>query len=445
MTEALFTLEWFFNNDILALLPSLNLIQILGLIMKIGIFTDTYLPQVSGVVTSIQTLKDALEAQGHEVYIFTATDPKIAKDADETHVYRFSSMPYFGYKDRRVTFRGLIQTVEIGKELDLDIIHTQTEFSLGLMGKFVARRLKIPVVHTYHTMYEDYTNYFARGMLLKPSGVGPLVKAYLKGMSGVVAPSQLVRDTLIRYGVTDIPIPVIPTGVALPDVKEDQVDLRAKYGFTPEQPVVLSLGRLAPEKNITMTISAFSELLQSYPDAQLVIAGDGPARKTLEEQVDDLDLQDHITFAGMVGHEEVYDYYRMANVFVSSSDSETQGLTFIESMAADRPFVAIHSPYLDNLVDSPAIGTLVDDYDEFLQGIEFYLNNPQTVADSEIRKEKMYNVDANTFATRVVNFYEEVLENYRSTQTSDEDKEEYLNDEEIGYIKRILRNPFRRN
>lgn len=129
--------------------------------MNIGLFTDTYFPQVSGVATSIKTLKDALEAQGHQVYIFTSTDPKVSKNKFEPHIYRFSSVPYVGFKDRRLAFRGLIQAVEIAKSVELDIVHTQTEFSLGLMGKFVARQLKIPAIHTYHTMYEDYTHYVA--------------------------------------------------------------------------------------------------------------------------------------------------------------------------------------------------------------------------------------------------------------------------------------------
>ena len=165
--------------------------------MNIGLFTDTYFPQVSGVATSIKTLKEALEAQGHQVYIFTSTDPKVSKNKFESHIYRFSSVPYAGFKDRRLAFRGLIQAVEIAKSLQLDIIHTQTEFSLGLLGKFVARQLKIPVLHTYHTMYEDYTHYVARGFLIGPKGVGTLMKAYMSGMVGVIAPSQLVQETLL--------------------------------------------------------------------------------------------------------------------------------------------------------------------------------------------------------------------------------------------------------
>ncbi|WP_273709954.1 glycosyltransferase family 4 protein [Leuconostoc mesenteroides] len=408
--------------------------------MNIGLFTDTYFPQVSGVATSIKTLKEALESQGHEVYIFTSTDPKVPKNKFESHIYRFSSLPYLGFKDRRLAFRGLIQAVEIAKSVQLDIVHTQTEFSLGLMGKFVARQLKIPAVHTYHTMYEDYTHYFAKGMLIGPHGVGRIMKGYMASMAGVIAPSNLVQDTLRRYGVT-VPMRVIPTGVCLPEHGTKQTNLREKYHFSELQPIILSLGRLAFEKNISVTISVFSEVLQTIPEARLVIAGDGPARKSLEEQVEELALEDKIIFTGMVNHDDIFDYYKMSNVFVSSSDTETQGLTFIEAMAADRPFVAIHSPYLDNLVDNEAIGTLVRDYDELLAGITKYLKRPNTEEDIAYRHKKMKDVDANTFATRVLAFYDDILASYHASDVEDE----YPNDEEVGYMKRILRNPFRRN
>ena len=139
--------------------------------MNIGIFTDTYFPQVSGVATSIDTLRSQLEQKGHTVYIFTTTDPDVEKNVYERNVFRFASIPFISFTDRRIAVRGLFQSYQVAKELNLDIVHTQTEFSMGLIGKFVAKALKIPCVHTYHTMYEDYLHYVAKGKLLKPSHV----------------------------------------------------------------------------------------------------------------------------------------------------------------------------------------------------------------------------------------------------------------------------------
>lgn len=135
--------------------------------MRVGLFTDTYFPQVSGVATSIRTLKEELEKEGHEVYIFTTTDRDVKRFEDPT-IIRLPSVPFVSFTDRRVVYRGLISSYKIAKQYDLDLIHTQTEFSLGLLGKMVGKALRIPVVHTYHTQYEDYVSYIANGKIIRP-------------------------------------------------------------------------------------------------------------------------------------------------------------------------------------------------------------------------------------------------------------------------------------
>ena len=142
--------------------------------MRIGLFTDTYFPQVSGVATSIRTLKTQLEKMGHNVFIFTTTDRDVDRYED-WQIVRIPSVPFFAFKDRRVAYRGFSKALEIAKQYKLDIIHTQTEFSLGLLGIAIARELRIPVVHTYHTQYEDYVRYIAKGMVIRPSMVKYIV------------------------------------------------------------------------------------------------------------------------------------------------------------------------------------------------------------------------------------------------------------------------------
>ena len=158
--------------------------------MNIGIFTDTYYPQVSGVATSIKTLRRQLERLGHTVYVFTTTDPNVEKNVYEPNIFRFSSVPFISFTDRRIAVRGVFQALQVARELNLDIVHTQTEFSLGLIGKFVAKNLKIPCVHTYHTMYEDYLHYVAKGKLLRPVHVKQMSRSFCQNMSGIVAPSE---------------------------------------------------------------------------------------------------------------------------------------------------------------------------------------------------------------------------------------------------------------
>ena len=116
-------------------------------------------------------------------------------------IIRIPSVPFFAFKDRRFAYRGFSKALEIAKQYQLDIIHTQTEFSLGLLGIWIARELKIPVIHTYHTQYEDYVHYIAKGMLIRPSMVKYLVRGFLHDVDGVICPSEIVRDLLSDYKV----------------------------------------------------------------------------------------------------------------------------------------------------------------------------------------------------------------------------------------------------
>lgn len=382
--------------------------------MNIGIFTDTYFPQVSGVATSIKTLKDELERQGHAVYIFTTTDPHVADEAVEPNLFRFTSIPFVSFTDRRIAVRGVFHAYAVAKELQLDIIHTQTEFSMGYIGKFVARQLHIPVVHTYHTMYEDYLHYVMNGHLLRPYHVKQYTRAFLFHVSGVIAPSERVEATLQRYGI-HIPIAIIPTGVDLSQYKAPKnPELREQLGLT-HRPVLLSLSRVAYEKRIDKLISAMPKVLALVPDAVLLIVGDGPARSDLEAQASALELGEHVRFTGEIDHDEVQDYYRAADVFVSASDSESQGLTYIEALAAGRKVVALAGEYTQQLLDDPAIGTTFVTQDEFVHQVANYLQHPQAFDDPVPLQAKLHAISANQFAGSALQFYREAIARFDAT------------------------------
>lgn len=322
--------------------------------MNIGIFTDAYYPQVSGVVTSTIILKNELIRLGHSVTIITVAHPDVE---EQEGIIRLPSIPFFLLPSQRV---GMIYSRKIMnkiKKLDLDIIHTQTEFSIGLFGRIVARKLDIPVVHTYHTMYEDYIHYVSRGIMLKPASqfAKKISELYCRDCSAIIVPTIKVKDALEDYGLTRH-IDVIPTGVNIEPFKrsnysEEVIKNEKKtFGIDETQPVILFIGRIAKEKSIDVIINSMEELTKKIPNCKLLIVGDGPERGNLEDLAKALGIEKSVVFAGEKPWEEIGRYYQMGDVFVGASLTETQGLTFEEAMAAQIPVVAKYDKNLDGII-----------------------------------------------------------------------------------------------
>ena len=376
--------------------------------MRIGLFTDTYFPQVSGVATSIRTLKTQLEKMGHTVFIFTTTDRDVDRYED-WQIVRIPSVPFFAFKDRRVAYRGFSKALEIAKQYKLDIIHTQTEFSLGLLGIAIARELRIPVVHTYHTQYEDYVRYIAKGMVIRPSMVKYIVRGFMSDLDGVICPSEIVYDLLLKYKVA-AEKRVIPTGIELekfqrPEITEDDVaDLRAKLGIASDETMLLSLSRVSYEKNIQAVLAALPSVLEEDDKVRLVVAGDGPYLPDLKSQAKKLGIQDKVVFTGMIAPSETALYYKSADFFISASTSETQGLTYLEALASGTPIIAHGNPYLDNLITDKMFGTLYyGEHDLAGAILEALIATPDMNEHS--LSEKLYEISAENFGKRVHEFY----------------------------------------
>ncbi|CAW98545.1 TPA: glycosyltransferase family 4 protein [Streptococcus equi subsp. zooepidemicus] len=388
--------------------------------MRVGLFTDTYFPQVSGVATSIRTLKEELEKEGHEVYIFTTTDKHVKRFEDPT-IIRLPSVPFVSFTDRRVVYRGLISSYKIAKEYHLDIIHTQTEFSLGLLGKMVGKALRIPVVHTYHTQYEDYVSYIANGKIIRPSMVKPLLRGYLKDLDGVICPSRIVLNLLEGYEVT-IPKRVIPTGIALENYvredirKEDVAALRKELAISDDETMLLSLSRVSYEKNIQAIIHQLPAVLSENSRIKLVIVGDGPYLQALKELAVSSGVEDHVVFTGMIAHDQVGLYYKACDFFISASTSETQGLTYIESLASGKPIIAHGNPYLDDLITDRMFGTLYYAESELSDAIiDAILETPQM--NQRLLDEKRYEISAQHFGKSVYTFYLDTLISRHNKET----------------------------
>ena len=379
--------------------------------MRVGLFTDTYFPQVSGVATSIRTLKEELERAGHQVYIFTTTDKNIDPDEDPS-IVRLPSIPFFAFKDRRIAYAGFSLAYKFAKQYKLDIIHTQTEFSLGMCGIRIARELHIPVIHTYHTQYEDYVHYIAKGRLITPSMVKYFVRSYLSEVDGVICPSQIVENLLDSYKVK-IPKRVIPTGIKLNNyVRDDIADLevqalKEQLGLLVDDVMLLSLSRVSYEKNIQAVLEAMPDVVEQNDKIKLVVVGDGPYLEELQNQAKQLGVEGSVIFTGMIDHEQVGLYYRACDFFISASTSETQGLTYTESLASGRPVIAHGNPYLDQLIDQKMFGTLYYDEKDLPEAIlDAVAFTPKMTA--EALTAKRYEISATNFGKSVYQFYLDV-------------------------------------
>lgn len=376
--------------------------------MRIGLFTDTYFPQVSGVATSIKTLKTELEKLGHTVFIFTTTDEGVNRYED-WDIIRIPSVPFFAFKDRRVAYAGFTDALKIASRYKLDLIHTHTEFTLGILGKMIAKELQIPVVHTYHTQYEDYVHYIAKGRLIRPGMIKYFVRPFLHDLDGVICPSEIVEELLMRY---NIPVSkrIIPTGIDLakfdrPEIcPSDIEDLRQQLGIQKDETMLLSLSRISHEKNIQAVIEAMPRILQDNPKVKLVIVGGGPYAETLQELIEELQLQDAVQMTGMIAPSDTALYYKAADFFISASTSETQGLTFLESLASGTPIIAHANPYLNNVITDKMFGTLFLREEEIADAVvEAIMVTPPMNA--HVLEKKLYEISATNFGRRVFEYY----------------------------------------
>jgi len=346
--------------------------------MKIGLFTDTYYPQISGVAASVSTLKEQLISRGHDVYIFTTTDPKAEKD--ELNVYRLQSLPFVS--KRRIGLCILPRLKKLVYKLNIDLIHTHTEFPLGQYGRWVAKSLNIPLVHTMHTIYEDYTHYVAPSKLdnVAKSAAKKLTKSFCNAASEVIVPTDKTLQLLLSYGVNKR-ISVIPTGIDLDRFSPSKYDrddiqaLKASFGISPDEKVMLYIGRVSEEKNIIEVLKYAKEYMRENTGVKFLVIGDGPARIDLEEQTKSLGISDKVIFAGQRKWTEIGRYYQLGDVFVTASQSETQGLTYIEALSAGVPVIAKSDPCIEGVVQNGINGYTFNGQDDFMEALNIVLGD----------------------------------------------------------------------
>ena len=320
--------------------------------MKIGFFTDTYTPQINGVVTSIQTFKKQLEKRGHEVYVF-APSPK--QKSDTKKIIRFPSVKFIFQPEMRIAFPYSGEALNIIKKINLDIIHAHDPFSIGLFGMWVAKKYKIPFVHTYHTLYPEYVHYIWEAKFTKELAKR-LSKDFCNNFNLIIAPSTKIKKFLKAWGVSKS-IEILPSGVDLKGSTKPSSKLREKYKILPKEKVLIFVGRLGKEKNIELLIKALKKV--KTPNVKLLIVGDGPYRSQLEELTEKEHLKDRVVFSGYLPKEEVVLAYKSSKIFIFSSKTETQGLVIAEAMSVGLPVVAVSDLAIADMVKDKKNGFLV--------------------------------------------------------------------------------------
>lgn len=324
--------------------------------MKIGFFTDSYKPYMSGVVKSIDLFTAELLKLGHDVYIFAPNYPDVER---KKNVYRFKSVPAPTNPGFRLAIPISNRVVQEVKELRLDIIHTHSPFLMGWLGRYVARKLDLPLVFTYHTLYEEYAHYAPVGKELARRLAIKYSRDYCQSCDLVIAPTKFVEKVLKDYQITTR-LKTVATGIDLTPYRENDASwVREEYQIHDKEKVLLFVGRLGQEKNVTFLLKAFRKVLDSITNVRLLLVGDGPERGKLERMVEQFSLNDKVIFAGRQEPVKVVDYYLASDLFVFPSVTETQGLVTLEAMAGGLPVVAVNAAGSTVMVDDGLNGLLV--------------------------------------------------------------------------------------
>jgi 1,2-diacylglycerol 3-alpha-glucosyltransferase len=382
--------------------------------IKVLITTDLFTTKTNGVVTSTHNLISELKKRGHDVRVITFSKSK--KSYTENGVYYIKSLSLeWIYPEVRMPSSRAGKFIKEIVEWKPDVIHSQCEFFSYGFAKRVSKKTGAPIVHTYHTLYDDYVGY---AMPCKRIGKW-LVRRYLsvkriKRVDTIIAPTEKVKKYLTDTCKSNKKIVVIPSGINLEKHKisftnEDREKGRAQYGFDSTHFVLTNLGRLGTEKNLEEIVSFFAKISKKYAHARLLIVGGGPALEELKKLANELDVADKTVFAGMVVPDEVAKYYRLGDLFVCASISETQGLTYIEAAANGLPLLCRNDPCIDEVVKDGENGFRYNDFSEYEKHLDFIINNPTWQENAgKISKEISEKFDVSVFGETVETLYKNI-------------------------------------
>lgn len=367
--------------------------------MRIGVFSNTYKPVISGVVTSISLFRRGLMERGHEVFIFAPACR--GYEDDEENVFRYPAIDLPETLNASLALPFSPRISRLLPTLGLDVIHSHHPAIMGREAVRVARKLQAPLVFTCHSRYEDYSDYVPVGQLGEPlvkMAIRRLVTDYVNDCDLAICPSPHVMRLLEEYGVTQ-PMEIIPTPVRLDAFGRGEGDwVRQKHGLGAGERVLVYVGRLALEKDIPFLLRAFRRVLAQERGCKLLLVGSGPEEKHLRRLVEELGIGERVVFAGYVEHVQVPDYLAAADLFTLTSWSEVQPLSVLEALAAGLPAVAVRTWATEELLTPGVDGVLVEgDEATFAAAVVGLLRNDEqraALAQQARRTAQRYSVEA---------------------------------------------------
>ena len=385
--------------------------------MNIGLFTDSYPPYINGVSTSVYNLRKALKKLGHTVYIVTVNDSIIKHEYDEKEkILRIPGI-LIGIYDYRLSEIYSLSTVKMIKKWHLDIIHSHTEFGIGIFARILSKKFKIPLIHTYHTLYEDYTHYLTHNHFntLSKKLVKNLTKIYcVKTAKETIVPTEKIYKLFKEKYMITKNVSIIPSGIDIERFFEENSEtdkikqIKEKYGITKDDFTIIFVGRLAQEKNIEFLLNAQQKLAEKrINNIKLLIVGDGPDKAKYINMSKHLNISDKVIFIGKIEQNKIQYYYQCADAFVTASNSETQGLTVIEAMAAGNIPICINDmAFIDMLPQK----SLFNNQQEYINKLIAFSTDEQLRKEYKIEtRKKAEEYSSITYAQRVLNVYNRVL------------------------------------
>ncbi len=384
--------------------------------MTIGIFTDTYYPDVNGVATATKIQRDILLSHGHNVIIVTTGMKGQKEDSFQDGILRIPGKSLKSLYNYRMSSFINLHAYEILKKIDFDVIHVQQEFGISLFGRLCAKTMDVPLVYTCHTLYEDYTNYLSHGRRIPDRLAKLAVKSLIRRIGlaegEIIVPSHKAMRMLRDYGV-DKHIAVVPNAIDLSRFYGPIDDRRQKaflkeYGLEGKR-ILLWLGRIGKEKNLEESIDLFLEYLRrsDRKDVVLLVVGDGPEKERILHHYQN-EIGKSLLFLGKVEHDDTAFFYKISDLFLSSSTTETQGLTYSEAMASQTIVLAKYDFNLEPLIVDGVTGFLYDEKEEMMRKLKQILDLPE-----EKRKQialQGFNRCLSLFSQQ--SYYERIIEVY---------------------------------